>query len=141
MSMARRMTGSACLAALLTIANAAQAQSQAPTTAPAGAPVAPDAIFMRWDKDNDKTLSMDEFKTGWLEVQATMALRSLHESFVVRDTNKSGSLEAAEYANLELVRKAGKSAPPMSAFDSDKNQVLDFKEYVGLVKTLFEKQR
>jgi len=55
------------------------------------------------------------------------------------DTNKDGVLEAAEYANLELVKKAGASAPAMSTFDTNKSQTLDFKEYVGFVKAMVKK--
>ena len=32
----------------------------------------------------------------------------------------------------------GKSAPPMSAFDTDKNQRLDFKEYANAVNYMLQ---
>jgi len=70
------------------------------------------------------------------QVQANLLIFKLRETFASMDTNKDGVLEAPEYANLELVRKAGASAPPMSTFDTNKSQTLDFKEYVGFIKAM-----
>jgi Ca2+-binding EF-hand superfamily protein len=133
------------LAAVLASASAA-AQTQMPAATPAkAAPVAaqagPEATFNRWDKDKNKALSLDEFKVGWQEVQAAMVLRKLHETFVAMDANKSGSLEATEYSNLELVKKSGKSAPQMATFDTDKNQSLSFKEYVAMIQAILSSKR
>lgn len=141
MSVTRKMTGTAlCLAAALLAANLAQAQSAKPAPAAAKAQATPDAIFARWDKDKNKTLSVEEFKAGWQEIQTANALRKLHANFVAMDSNKSGALEANEYANLELIKRGGKAAPLLSAFDTDKNQRLEFKEYVGMVNALVAKK-
>ena len=115
--------------------NTATATVQPPAAA------SPDAVFVRWDKDANKLLSRDEFKAGWQEVQAAMAVRKLHENFVTMDTNKNGSLDATEFANLELIRKAGSHAPSMMAFDANKNQVMDFREYVALVQSMLSNPR
>jgi Ca2+-binding EF-hand superfamily protein len=120
--------------------------STAPTTKPA--PVATPAtqagatttLFADWDTNHDRMLSPAEFAAGWQRLQAGMALRRLHEQFVAMDTSKDGCLDATEYAHLELVRKAGASAPPLSAFDTKKNQCLDFKEYVNLVNDMVKRQ-
>lgn len=127
----------------LAIAGAAQAQSQPPMPAAPAASVQPasdsrtmEALFDAWDGNHDKVLSFDEFKAGWKQAQAATALRNLRAIFAAKDTDKSGSLDASEYANLELIKRAGKSAPPMSAFDSDKNRALDFKEYAGMVDAM-----
>lgn len=144
MSATWKMTGSALvLAAAVLAMSPAQAQTKpaATTAAKPAAPanqqaVTPEAMFARWDKDKNNVLSMAEFKAGWQEVQANMVLRQLHETFVAMDANKSGAIESSEYAGLELVKRAGASAPPMSNFDLDKNQRLDFKEYVGMVRTI-----
>jgi Ca2+-binding EF-hand superfamily protein len=144
MSMIWKMTGSACLAVALTAVNAAHAQSLPATPAPATAPTppaGPDALFDNWDKDHNKALSLDEFKAGLQQVQTASTLRQLHDNFVAKDTNKNGSLDAAEYANLELIKQGGKSAPPITAFDADKNQALDFKEYVTMVNALLKNKR
>lgn len=138
----------ALLAAALVLANPAHAQVRAETPG-AAAPAAPtqaqqagpDALFNRLDKDKNKALSLDEFNAGLQQLQATMALRKLQGNFTAMDANKSGSLEAAEYANLDLVKRAGKSAPQMSAFDADKSQSLAFKEYVAMVQSMVNNQR
>ena len=137
--LARKRQNAACLLAMGLWAAATTAQAQAPTSAPA--PVAqPGAeasdTFKRWDKDNNRALSVEEFNVGWREIQAANTLRNLHDNFVAKDADKNGSLGPSEYLKLDLVQKAGTSAPPMTMFDSDKNQRLDFKEYVGLVSTL-----
>ena len=125
---------------MVVIATAAQAQANPAATAPArsAAPqqVSSAEVFARWDTDHNKSLSQQEFKAGWDQVQANMLVYKLHENFLAMDANKDGALEASEYANLELVRKAGASAPPMSSFDVDKSQTLDFKEYLGFVKAM-----
>jgi Ca2+-binding EF-hand superfamily protein len=148
MSIARKMTGSAlCVAAALIVANAALAATK-PTPVPHAprAPQAqqqaasPDAIFAKWDTDKNNALSLEEFKAGWQELQGAAVLRTLHGNFVAMDADKSNCLESAEYAKLELIKKAGKTAPAMSTFDTDKNGCLDFKEYVGMVNTMVKKK-
>ncbi len=130
---------------------AAMAQSRSATTTPMAkpAPVATPVkqadpattLFADWDTNHDRMLSPAEFAAGWQQLQAGMALRRLHEQFVAMDTSKNGCLDATEYTHLELVRKAGASAPPMSMFDSDKKQCLDFKEYVNLVNYMMKRLR
>ena len=118
---------------------AGAAHAQAPAPAAKNQPAGAEGLFARWDTDKNQALSPAEFKVGWQEVETSMALRKLHENFVAKDTDKSGSLEAGEYANLELVKQAGAAAAPLATFDTDKNQRLDFKEYVGLVNAAVKK--
>jgi Ca2+-binding EF-hand superfamily protein len=147
MSVISNKTGFAvCLVAALMVAHAAAAQTRVATNAPTATTqpqqtAASDAMFARWDKDANKVLSLDEFKAGWQGVQAAMALRKLHDNFVSMDANRNGSLDATEYATLELIRKAGGSAPSMLAFDADKNRALDFREYVALVQSMLKNPR
>jgi Ca2+-binding EF-hand superfamily protein len=147
MSVTSNKKGSAfCLVAALLVAHVAAAQTRVATNVPATTrqpqqTASPEAMFARWDKDANKVLSLDEFKAGWQEVQAAMALRKLHDNFVTMDANKNGSLDATEYANLELIRNAGSSAPAISAFDADKNQVLDFREYLAMVQSMLKTRR
>ena len=129
----------ACLCVMGLWAAATTAQAQAPTSAPAAQPgTEASTTFGRWDKDNNRALSVEEFSAGWREIQAANTLRNLHDNFVAKDADKNGSLGPSEYLKLDLVQKAGTSAPPMATFDTDKNQRLDFKEYVGLVSTLIK---
>ena len=123
----------------LAFAGAAAAQTAAPAKAPAaGKPhvATPDETFALWDKDKNKALSLEEFKAGYQQVQAQSAVRKLHQNFVAMDKNKSKAIEQDEFANLELVKKAGSKAPTFSSVDSDKNGKLDFKEYVSLIETM-----
>ena len=118
--------------ALSALAAAAPARAQAAQgTAPS-----PDTVFDAWDKDKNKSLSLEEFKAGFQMGQAQVAVRKLHGNFVAMDKNKSNFIEQDEYANLELIKKAGAKAPAMSSFDGDKNSKLDFKEYVSLIETM-----
>ena len=137
----KKLIGSAlCLATALFAANSAMAQS-ATANAAAGAKAAtPEQIFAHWDKDKNSGLSLEEFKAGWQEIQMGQLVRKLHANFVAMDSNKSGALEANEFANLEVVKKS-KTPVQMAAFDTDKNQKLDFKEYVGMLKALSPTKR
>ena len=105
----------------------------------------PESIFNDWDKDKNKSLSLDEFKTGWAQlsqqIQARQVIAKLHQNFTAMDKNKSGALEQDEFANLELIKKAGSKAPLLSAFDADKDGKLQFKEYVSLVETMMRNQK
>ena len=134
----RNKLATATVAALaLAFAGASVAQQAAPAGKP-GQPRAatPDETFALWDKDKNKSLSLDEFKAGFQMVQAQGAVRKLHQNFTAMDKNKSGSLEQDEYARLELVKKAGAKAPALSTFDADKNGRLEFKEYLSLIETM-----
>lgn len=147
MSVSKNTLRVLCAALAIVFAGGVLAQSAKPVAATAARPqqaaagqqpMGPEGLFQRWDTDKNGVLSQSEFKAGWTEVQTGMALRKLHENFVAMDVNKSGFLEAPEYANLELIKKAGKTAPLMSAFDADHNGKLEFKEYVSLVNTLLK---
>ena len=125
---------------LLVSASAAAAAPQASApqpVAPAGADARVDATFVAWDANRDHLLSLAEFKAGWAALQkATAAEMALHRQFQAMDADRSGALEAGEYANLVLVKRAGKAAPALSAFDADKDQRLQFGEYLDLVHRL-----
>ena len=137
------LAGAAVLLAV-TVPASVSGQS-APTPKPAATDAAsaqaatPQAMFNRWDTDKNKSLSVDEFQTGWKEVQMSVVLRKLHATFESMDKDKSGGLEAGEYANLELVRRAGKDAPMLAFFDTDKNGKLDFREYSQMIARMMKK--
>ena len=124
--------------AMLALPVVAFAQDAKP--APARQAGGPDAVFAAWDKDGNGTLSKDEFRNGWAGTRNALATQRLKAEFQRHDANKDGSLQAGEYANLALVQRAGKSAPMMSAFDRNKDQGLDFAEYVDFVKTAAQLQ-
>jgi len=128
----------AAVAVSLTGAASAQAaKSAAPANAQAQQERAtPETVFNSWDKDKNKSLSLEEFKAGWTEIQMRQAVAKLHQNFVQMDANKSGALEQNEFANLEVIKKAGAKAPMLSAFDADKNGKLEFKEYVEMISSM-----
>lgn len=96
-----------------------------------------DAVFHALDTNKDGVLSPQEFRVGYAGIQQRIALElSLREQFHVLDTDHNGSINAAEYAQLVLVKRAGASAPALAAFDADKNGALDFAEYVTAVRQL-----
>ena len=133
------------LLAVLVVLAAPQARAQQATkpAAPANAQQQPRAAadpaaeaFKAWDKEQNCQLLREGFRAGWERAQQalqTEARRRQHFSTV--DANKGGALEPAEYATLELVKKAGKDAP-MSRFDANKDGKLQFGEYLRLVQAL-----
>ena len=120
------------------MAQAAAAKPAAPANAQAAQRATPETVFNAWDKDKNKTLSIEEFRAGWADIQMRQTVGKLHANFVAMDANKSGALEQNEFANLELIKKAGSKAPMLSAFDTDKNGKLEFKEYVELISSLMK---
>jgi len=117
---------------------AAPANTPKPAQAPTQAvPPEIDTAFQAWDVDHNGTLSLQEFRNGWLALRRTAEMQArLREQFHKLDGNGNDALEANEYANLVLVKQAGKTAPPLSAFDANKNQRLEFGEYVELIRRL-----
>ena len=124
-----------CCVAMLALPILAFAQEKPAAARQAGGP---DAVFAAWDKDGNGALSKDEFRNGWAGTRNALAAQ--RAEFQRHDANKDGKLQAGEYANLALVQRAGKSAPMMSAFDRNKDQGLDFAEYVDFVKTAAQLQ-
>lgn len=116
-------------------ANAAAPAASQPAQARAGDRV--EATFAAWDTNKDHLLSLAEFQAGWAALQkATVVEMRLRQQFRAVDTDGNGTLDATEYANLVLVKRAGTAAPPLSAFDASKDQRLQFAEYLDVVRKL-----
>ena len=123
-------------------APAAAPASARPAAAPSpadGQAATLDQIVLAWDKDNNRTLTLDEFKNGWESAREQNIIGRLETQFRAADKDKSGLIEAVEFANLPLIKRAGSGAPPMSAFDANKDQKLDFKEYLELVPAMLKR--
>ena len=138
------------LVVLLSI-GAADAQTTAPRPAPASKPstaaaanpqaVPPevDAAFAAWDADRNGTLTLQEFRNGWMVLRRASQMQArLRGQFNTIDVNRNGAIDANEYANLLLVKKAGKSAPALATFDANRNQRLEFPEYIEFIKRMTE---
>ena len=135
------------IALMIAMAPAAFAQTAAPAASARPAQAArpaqqagADAAFAAWDKDKNGSLSKDEFRAGYDAAIESLAVQRLRMEFQRHDTNHDNRLDAGEYAGLALVQHAGKSAPMLSAFDKDKNQSLDFAEYVEFVRVVAKAQ-
>lgn len=126
------------VASLLLFAGSSTGAHAAESAAPAA--TAP-SLFDALDVNKDQVLSRQEFQAGYAGVQRLIAMRvRLHEQFGALDANHSGAIEASEYANLELIKRLGKTAPPLSAFDANHDQKIDFAEYTTLVRKLASEQ-
>jgi hypothetical protein len=129
------------VASLLLLAgtsNAAQAAEGATRVAPGQAAHSPaPTLFDSLDTNRDQVLTRREFQAGYAGLQRVIAMQvRLREQFGVLDVNRSGAIDASEYANLELIRSHGKTAPSLGTFDADNDQKLNFAEYAVLVRRL-----
>jgi Ca2+-binding EF-hand superfamily protein len=112
----------------------AAAPGYRPASPQPGQAATAEQLFSTWDKDRNKQLTLEEFRTGWEEARMSNMLGRLEEQFRASDSNHNGALDPAEYANLPVIKRSGATAPPMSTFDANKNNSLDFKEYLTLVQ-------
>ena len=102
-------------------------------------PVPPrvDATFRLWDQDRNGVLSQQEFRTGWATLRRDGVRASRQRAqFDKVDASNNGAIDAGEYPNLLLVKRAGASAPPLADFDANRNGRLEFVEYQDLVRRL-----
>ena len=124
--------------ALVAACGNTHAQTRPAAPAPVKAePTGADAAFSAWDVDQNGSLSPQEFRNGWEQVRrATQMEASLRKQFIAVDANKNGAIDPSEYSTLILIKNAGKSAPPLSTFDANKDGKLQLAEYFKLVQTL-----
>lgn len=136
------MTRTLILLSGLLLAGAASAQSAPakPAAPPAGKPQGPnieqgiDKMFAALDTDNNKQLSYDEFKRGVVaERRQAMLQQQLRQLFASGDKSGNGALEAVEFNALPGVKAAKEPKPKFADFDLNKDQKLDFREYVQYV--------
>lgn len=130
------------VASLLLFAGTSTAAHAAEVAAPAAtAQAAAPRLFDTLDVNKDQALSREEFQSGYAGLQRLIAMQvRLREQFGTLDVNRSGAIDAGEYANLELIKSQGKAAPSLIAFDADHDQKLNFAEYATLVRKLTTKQ-
>ena len=119
------------------VASAGWAQQAPASKPPAAAAAQVNATFSAWDADKNGVLSRSEFEAGWMVLrQAAEAQERLRAQFHKVDSNGNGAIDAGEYPNLLLVKGAGAAALPLSSFDANKDQRLEFGEYVSLVRRM-----
>lgn len=145
MSTRNPFLNAAFVAATLLLPNTGHAQSASPKSAPPPRPALTAAargdataanLFKAWDGDHNGVLSEQEFVSGWNNARnrVEVAEQRLAAQFRIVDANHDGGIDAAEYANLQVVRRAGKAAPPLQAFDANRDQRLQFGEYVAMLR-------
>ena len=128
----------AIVAVFLTLVAPAGWAQQANVAKPAPAATSRvNSAFTAWDSDKNGVLSRSEFDAGWAVLrEGAAAEQRLRVQFHKVDANGNGTIDAGEYPNLLLVKNAGAAALPLSAFDTNKNQRLEFGEYVSLVRRM-----
>lgn len=129
-------------------ANAQTKPAPAPAKPAAGKPAAGnngnieqgiDKMFAALDKDNNKQLSYDEFKNGVVaERRQAMLMQRLGQIFQEADKNGNKTLEVVEFNALPGVKAAKDPKPKFADFDKNKDQKMDFREYLEFVSKMSE---
>jgi hypothetical protein len=125
-----------------------QAQSTAAKPAaakPAAKPAAPankqpdltqgiDQMFAAMDVDKNKQLSFEEFKNGVVaQRRQMMIIERLQQNFKAADKNANSTLEIAEFNALPGLQAMPAPKPAFASFDVNKDQKMDFREYVEFI--------
>ena len=121
-----------------TTAKPAQAK---PATAPAKTPNQQpdftqgiDQMFASLDTDKNKQLSFEEFKVGVVnQRRQVFIIEKLRENFKASDKNNNGTLEVTEFNVLPGMQGLPAPKPVFATFDLNKDQKMDFREYVEFV--------
>mgnify|MGYP003556475094 FL=1 len=94
-----------------------------------------DQMFKAMDKDKNGSLSFEEFKTAVVaERRQMMVIEQLQNNFRAADTNKNGTLNVAEFNALPAMAKLPAPKPVFANYDQNKDQALDFREFLGFVQ-------
>lgn len=98
-----------------------------------------DKMFAALDKDNNKQLSYDEFKNGVVaERRQAMLMQRLGQIFQEADKNGNKTLELVEFNALPGVKAAKDPKPKFADYDKNKDQKMDFREYLEFVSKMSE---
>ncbi len=98
-----------------------------------------DKMFAALDKDNNKQLSYDEFKNGVVaERRQAMVMQRLGQIFQEADKNGNKTLELVEFNALPGVKASKDPKPKFADYDKNKDQKMDFREYVEFVSKMSE---
>ena len=96
-----------------------------------------DKMFAALDKDNNKQLSYDEFKNGVVaERRQAVLMQRLRQIFQEADKNDNKTLELVEFNALPGVKAAKNPKPIFGDYDKNKDQKIDFREYVEFVSKM-----
>lgn len=93
-----------------------------------------DQMFAAMDADKNKQLSFEEFKNGVVaQRRQMMIIERLQQNFKAADKNANSTLEIAEFNALPGLQAMPAPKPAFASFDVNKDQKMDFREYVEFV--------
>jgi Ca2+-binding EF-hand superfamily protein len=93
-----------------------------------------DKMFADLDKDNNKQLSYEEFKNGVVnQRRQVLIIERLRENFKAADKNNNDTLEVTEFNALPGIQGMPAPKPAFATYDLNKDQKMDFREYVEFV--------
>lgn len=94
-----------------------------------------DVMFKAIDTDKNGSLSFQEFQVAVVaQRRQAQLIQQLQAKFRSADTDKSGSLNIAEFNQLPVVVKSPNPKPTFASFDVNKDQAIDFREYLAFVQ-------
>lgn len=93
------------------------------------------AMFKAIDTDKNGSLSFQEFQTAVVaQRRQAQLIQQLQAKFRSADTDKNGTLGIAEFNKLPAVLNSPSPKPSFAAFDRNKDQAIDFREYLMFVQ-------
>jgi Ca2+-binding EF-hand superfamily protein len=93
-----------------------------------------DQMFAAMDVDKNKQLSFEEFKNGVVaQRRQMMIIERLQQNFKAADKNANSTLEIAEFNALPGLQAMPAPKPAFASFDVNKDQKMDFREYVEFI--------
>ena len=96
-----------------------------------------DEMFKAMDRDGNKQLSYNEFKTAIVnERKQIVIIERLRADFTELDKNRSKSLDSAEFNAHPGMKTLSEPKPQLSQFDRNGDKKLDFAEYVGFIQQM-----
>lgn len=133
---------SVALGALLAVCTVSAQTKPAPAAKPGPAPAQNanlekgiDTMFKAIDTDKNGALSFQEFQTAVIaQRRQAQLIQQLQAKFRSADTDKSGTLNIAEFNKLPAVVNSPNPKPAFTTFDSNKDQAIDFREYLMFVQ-------
>ncbi len=94
-------------------------------------------VFEQMDSDDNGVITLREFaRQVTARAQAAQAqseqlrLKTLQAQFEAGDQDQDSFIDPAEYAELVIIKQLGDKAPPLSAYDTNEDGKLGFREYI-----------